>query len=155
LLQADNHLLDTKGESKKGVLTGLSVLGDTGLESSLGGVDDEDGNIGLGGSGDHVLDEITVSRGVNDGEGVLGGLELPEGDVDGDTTLTLGLEVVKDPGVLEGSLSKLSSLLLELLDGTLVNSSALVDQVSGGGGLSGIDVADDDKTDVNLLFSHG
>jgi hypothetical protein len=25
--------------------------------------------------------------------------------------------------------------------------------VSGGGGLSGIDVADDDKTDVNLLFS--
>jgi hypothetical protein len=32
---------------------------------------------------------------------VLGGLELPQGNVDGDTTLTLGLKLVKDPGVLE------------------------------------------------------
>ena len=28
---------------------------------------------------------------------VLGGLELPEGDIDGDTTLTLSLELVKHP----------------------------------------------------------
>jgi hypothetical protein len=27
----------------------------------------------------------------------LGGLELPQGDIDGDTTLTLGLELVKHP----------------------------------------------------------
>jgi hypothetical protein len=32
-----------------------------------------------------------MSRGVDDGDVVLGGLELPEGDIDGDTTLTLGL----------------------------------------------------------------
>jgi hypothetical protein len=51
-----------------------------------------------------------VARGVNDGDLVLGGLELPEGDVDGDTTLTLGLELVKNPGVLEGALTELSSL---------------------------------------------
>jgi len=130
LVAADNHLLDTEGEGKKGVLAGLSVLGDTGLESSLGGVNAENGNIGLTGSGDHVLDEITVSGGVNDGEGELGGLELPEGDVDGDSTLALGLEVVKDPGILEGSLSELGGLLLVLLNGTLVDTSALVDPVS-------------------------
>ena len=29
---------------------------------------------------------------------VFGGLELPEGDIDGDTTLTLSLELVEDPG---------------------------------------------------------
>ena len=29
---------------------------------------------------------------------LLGSLELPEGDIDGDTTLTLGLELVKNPG---------------------------------------------------------
>ena len=29
---------------------------------------------------------------------VLGGLELPEGDIDGDTTLTLSLELVEHPG---------------------------------------------------------
>ena len=45
------------------------------------------------------------------------------------------------------------SYLLELLDGTLVNSSALVDQVTGGGGLSGIDVSDDDDVDVKLLLT--
>ena len=139
LVAGNNHLLDTKGEGEEGVLTGLSVLGDSGLESSLGGVDDENGNIGLGGSGDHVLDEITVSRGINDGEGVLGGLELPEGDIDGDTALALGLEVVKDPGVLEGSLSELGGLLLELLDGTLVNTSAARQErgEEGGGGGGG------------------
>jgi hypothetical protein len=73
-----------------------------------------------------------VARGVNDGDLVLGGLELPEGDVDGDTTLTLGLELVKNPGVLERALAELSSLLLELLDGTLVDTAALVDKVAGG-----------------------
>ena len=32
------------------------------------------------------------------GDHVLGGLELPEGDIDGDTTLTLSLELVENPG---------------------------------------------------------
>jgi hypothetical protein len=42
-----------------------------------------------------------VTGGVDDGDLVTGGLELPKSNVDGDTTLTLGLEFVKDPGVLE------------------------------------------------------
>jgi hypothetical protein len=104
--------------------------------------------------GDHVLDEVTVARGVNDGDLVLGGLELPEGDVDGDTTLTLGLELVKNPGVLERALAELSSLLLELLDGTLVDTAALVDKVAGGGRLAGVDVADNDDVDVKLVLAH-
>ena len=45
--------------------------------------------------------------------------------------------------ILEGALAELSSLLLELLNGTLVDTTALVDQVSSGGGLAGIDVSDD------------
>jgi hypothetical protein len=55
---------------------------------------------------------------------------------------------------LEGTLSELSSLLLELLDGTLVDTTALVDQVTSGGGLAGIDVSDNDDVNVSLLFSH-
>ena len=47
--------------------------------------------------------------------------------------------------ILEGALSELSSLLLELLDGTLIDTTALVDQVAGSGGLSGVDVTDDWK----------
>lgn len=53
-----------------------------------------------------------MTGGVDDGDIVLRGLELPEGDVDGDTTLTLSLELVKDPGVLEGTLAELSGFLL-------------------------------------------
>ena len=108
----------------------------------------------LGGSGDHVLDEVTMSGGVDDGDVVLGGLELPESDVDGDTTLTLGLQFVQHPGVLERALAGLLGLLLELLDGPLVDTSALVDQVTSGGGLAGVDVPDDDNVDVSLFLTH-
>ena len=49
--------------------------------------------------------------------------------------------------VLERALAELSSLLLELLDGTLVDTTALVDKVTGGRRLAGVDVTDDwDKT---------
>jgi hypothetical protein len=66
----------------------------------------------------------------NDGNLILRGLELPESDIDGDTTLTLGLELVKNPSVLEGTLTEFGGFLLELLNGTLVNTTALVDQVT-------------------------
>ena len=97
------------------------------------------------------------------GDHVFGSLELPEGNIDSDTTLTLGLQLVQDPGygqsrlsgrsrtdgqryrrtILEGALAELSGFLLELFDGTLIDTTALVDQVSSGGGLSRIDVSDD------------
>jgi len=154
LVACNNHLLDSKSVSEESVLTGLSILGDTSLESTLGRVDNENGNISLGGSSNHVLDEITVSRSVNDGEGVLWGLELPEGDINGDTTLALGLEVVKNPSILEGTLSELGGFLLVFLDGTLVDTSALVDHVTSSGGLTGIDMANDDQRNVNLFLSH-
>ena len=67
----------------------------TSLETTRGGVDDEHGTVSLGGSCDHVLDEITMSGGINDCAVVLGGLELPQGDIDGDTTLALSLQFVQ------------------------------------------------------------
>jgi len=133
LVQGDDHLLDTKSEGEESVLLGLAFRSPATLETTGGGVDNQDGNIGLGGTSDHVLDEITVAGGINDSELELGGLELPEGDIDGDTTLTLGLEVIKDPGVLEGGFAHIGSLLFVLLDGTLINATALVDQVTSGG----------------------
>lgn len=39
-----------------------------GFELTLSGGDDEEGNIGLRGTSDHVLDEVTVAWGVDDGE---------------------------------------------------------------------------------------
>merc|ERR1719278_2475581 len=141
-----------KGVGEQGVVTGLAVLGDTGLELTSTGRNDENTAIGLRSSSDHFLDEIPVAGGVDDGDIVLVGLKLPESDVDGDTTLTLGLQLVQHPGVLEGALTGLLGLLLELLDGPLVDATALVDQMAGGGGLAGVDMTDDHDVDVNLIL---
>ena len=89
LVDSDDELLDTEGESQESVLTGLAVLGDTGLELTDTSGDDENGAIGLGGTGDHVLDEITVTGGVDDRDVVFVRLELPQGDIDGDTLISL------------------------------------------------------------------
>ena len=110
------------------MLTSLAVLGDTGFELADTSSNDQDGAIGLGGSRDHVLDEITVTGGVDDGDAILEiklstlilnqietnlvGLELPQGNIDGDTALTLGLELVQNPGVLEGTCVTVLSTIL-------------------------------------------
>ena len=155
LVAAADHLLHSKSESKEGVLTGLAILGDTSLKTTSGGVNDENSTVSLGGTGDHVLDEVTVTRGINDGAVVLGGLELPQGNINGDTPLTLGLQLVKHPGVLERPLVHLSGFLLEPLDHTLVNTSKLVDQMASGGRLARVDMANDHDVDVSLLLTHG
>ncbi len=51
--------------------------------------------------------------------------------------------------------SYLLGLLLELLDGPLVNAATLVDQMASGGRLARVDVANDHNVDVDLLLSHG
>ena len=60
-----------------------------------------DSRVATGDAGEHT----------NNGDIVLGSLKLPQGNVDGDTTLTLGLELVKNPGILEGALTELSGFL--------------------------------------------
>merc|ERR1712004_652237 len=117
LVDTNDQLLDAQSVSQKGVFTGLTVLGDTGLEFTNTGGDDQYTAIGLRGSSDHVLDEIPVAGGINDGDVVLGGFEL--------------------------------------LDGTFVDSTALVDQVTGGGRLTRVDVADDHDVNMDFFLRHG
>ncbi len=45
--------------------------------------------------------------------------------------------------IFEGTLAELSSLLLELFNGTLIDTTTFVDKMSGSGRLAGIDVSDD------------
>ena len=155
LVTAANHLLHSKSESNESMLVGLAILGDTSFITTSGGIKDKDGTVSLGGTGDHVLDEVTVSRGINDSAVVLAGLELRQGDIDGDTPLTLSLELVEHPCVLDGLLVHNGSLFLKLLHHMLVNTSKLVDQVASGGRLARADVANDHNVDVTLLLTHG
>lgn len=57
-IEGDNKLSDTEGEGEESVLSGLAVLGDTSLELTNTGSDDEDGAIGLRCTSNHVCKRI-------------------------------------------------------------------------------------------------
>jgi hypothetical protein len=123
LVDSNDELSDTEGEGEERMLTSLALLGDTSLELTLTTGNDENSTISLGGTGDHVFDEVTMARGVNDlyneiesvgviivgtrvagskkikthSDHVLRSLELPESDIDCDTTFTFGLQLIEDP----------------------------------------------------------
>ena len=48
LVASNDELLDTKGVGEEGVLPGLAVLGDTGLELTSSGGNDENSAVSLG-----------------------------------------------------------------------------------------------------------
>ena len=48
-----------------------------------------------------------MTGGVDDGDIKLGGLEFPKSNVNGDSTLTLSLQFVENPSVLERTLSNI------------------------------------------------
>ena len=64
LVDGNDELLDTEGVGEQSVLTSLAILGDTSLELTSTGGNDENSAIGLGSTSDHVLDEITMTGGV-------------------------------------------------------------------------------------------
>jgi len=143
LVHTDDQLLDTEQVEETSVLTGLSLnftglvvtLLDGGGEVTVGG-DHEETDISLGGSGDHVLDEITVTGGIDDGVVPSVGEELLGGAGDGDTTGTLFLLTVHVESESEGRLSESIGFLLELLHFTLGDTTELEEETSSGGGLS-------------------
>jgi hypothetical protein len=57
-----------------------------------------------------------------------------------------------DRGKVGRAIEENETNLLELLDGSLVDTTALVDQVTGSGRLARVDVADDDDVKVSLLL---
>jgi len=145
ILLMDDHVVDTKGPGKEGVLLGLR-------HDTVGGGDDENGSVGLAGTGDHVLNEVPVARSVDDGDVPVRGLELGMSDVNCDTALPLLLKPVHDPSELEGL--TLLTHLLELLDDVLRNVLAVEQEPSDGGTLTVVDVSDKDNINVWLLLSH-
>jgi hypothetical protein len=100
----------------------------------------EEADISLSGTGNHVLDEISVTRGINDGVMPLVSEELLGGARDGNTTLTLLLLAIHVESEGEGLLTEGSGLFLQLLQLTLRDTSELEQEASGGGGLAGIDM---------------
>mmetsp|Transcript_115941 Transcript_115941/g.328109 ORF Transcript_115941/g.328109 Transcript_115941/m.328109 type:complete len:489 (+) Transcript_115941:80-1546(+) len=104
---------------------------------------------------DHVLDEITVPGGVDDGVVPLRGEEFLRRASDGHTTLALLLLPIHVEGEGEGALAQTLSLRLQLFQLALWNAAELEEQPARRCALAAIDVAADHDREVLLLGRHG
>ena len=147
LVDCNDDLVDTKSLGQENVFLGL-------LHRALGSGHDDDCCISLGCTGDHVLDEVTVTRAVHDGKRVLRSLEFLVGDIDGDTSLTLFLEGVHYPGELEGSLTLGFCFLLVCVKNVLLYDTGLEKDTTDSGGLTVVNVTDNGKVHVGLFCCH-
>merc|ERR1719407_412416 len=111
----------------------------------------DDRNVGLSRTGDHVLDEVTVTRGIDDGVVPLLSEELLRRARDRHATLALLLLAVHEKSEGEGTLAKTLGLLLQLLELTLRETAELEEQASGRRRLAAVDVAADHNREVLLL----
>ena len=103
------------------MLTGLPVLGDTGFKFTNTSRNNQDSTVSLGCACNRVFDEVSVSWGINDGNIVLAGLKLPQGDINGDTMLTFSFQFVQTQAYLKepfpisaASFSNFSIVLLSI-----------------------------------------
>ncbi len=135
LVDGDDELVDAQGPGQEHVLLGL-------LHDAIRRCDDEDCCICLRCAGDHVLDEVSVTRTVHDGEVEFVGVEPSVSDIDGYASLTFFLERVHDPCELEGCLTLGFCLLPVLLDDMRRYGAGLEQQPADKGGLAVVDMSD-------------
>lgn len=161
LVDSDKNLFDTKEVQETGMLTSLSFfhsklgvgLGNSGFETTLLGRHQQHAYISGGGTGDHVLDVILVTRGIDDSVMVLLGEELLGVTLDGNTTLAFFLASIKVVSETERTLTLFFGKGLQLGHLTLGDSTHLENQMTASGRLSGIDVTADDKGQM-LFIRH-
>lgn len=94
------------------MLFGLAF--ETGLEAIFLRVNNEDGEVGLGHSGNHIGDEVSVTRSVEDGKACLLGFERHSGDVDRYAAVSLFVCLVHEPRKGERRFSDRLCLLPQL-----------------------------------------
>jgi len=65
LIDRNDELAHSKGERQKGVLTGLTVLGNTGFKFTSTAGNNKNSTVGLRCTSNHVFDKITVAGRIN------------------------------------------------------------------------------------------
>ncbi len=146
LVNADNQLLDSESVGQQEVLASLSLIGDTGLELSFGGCDDEDSAVCLRSPRDHILDEIPMPRRIDNSNPILRSLKLPQRDINSDPPLPGSLDPIHEPRILECTHIGIIGLFLQFLKHSFLEATTQIDEVSRCGGFSSIDVTDYDDT---------
>ena len=123
-VDGDDDALDAHAADEQGVFFGLAF--EAGFEVAGAGVDDEDGEVGLAGTGDHVRDEVSVARSVKNGEAGGFGFEFVHGDVDGHTSVPLLCTLIEHPRKSERSFAKSFGLFAISIQCPLINHLKIV-----------------------------
>ena len=118
------------------------------LLHSLRRVDDQQGRLGAGRAGDHVLQELDVAGSIQDEVGPPGCLEEDPRGIDGDPLGLFVLQGVEEEGVLERLRAALAGRP-NLLQLALGQRMGVGQQPADDRALAVVDVADDD--DVHPL----
>src|SRR2546425_119736 len=147
LVDCDDELLPAQRSREEDVFLRLRL-------DALRPADDEDRGVRLGRARDHVLDEVSVARGVDDREVVLVRVKALVRDVDREAALPLLLDLVHDEGELEGGLAHLLGELLQILQFVRVDVPGIVEDPADGRRLPVVDVADEHEVEV-WLGGHG
>lgn len=134
------------------------------------------GSLYLGCAGDHILDKVAMPRSIDDGDGKLLSLKLQQRDVDSNTTLPFGFQLVQNPSELERALAHLKKnkvrgltrtrfryyeinpdlgcSFFKLLKGPGVHAAALIEQMASGCRLATIYVADNNNIYMDAVLRH-
>ena len=104
------HLVDEHGDLADAQQVQQVAVAAGVLLDAFVGVDQQQRGFGVGGAGDHVLEELLVAGRVDDDVLAFGRLEPDLRGVDGDVLVALGLEGVHEVGPLEGHAAALGDL---------------------------------------------
>ncbi len=147
LVHRQHDVADAQQRRDIGVAAGLG-------QHALARIDQDDGEIGVGGAGRHVAGILFMARRVGDDEFALVGGEEAIGDIDGDALLALGLQPVhqqREIDVLAGG-AEFPEVLLQRGQVVLEQQLGVVEQPPDQGGLAVIDAAAGEKAQQRFFF---
>lgn len=134
LVDRHNDVLDPEKVGDEGVTLGL-------LDHPFSGVDENDGQIGGRGAGDHVAGVLQVAGGVRDDELTLGRGEITVSDIDGDPLLALGLETIGEEGEVDVFIALLAGRFLDGFELIFEDRLGVIEKATDESGLAVIDGA--------------
>ena len=121
---------------------------------ALARVDQDDGQVGGGGAGDHVAGILFMAGRIGDDELALLGGEEAIGDVDGDALFALGGEAIDQQGEVDLAALRADALAIGLQRFELILEDHLriIEQSPDQGGLAVIDAAAGDEAQHGLVL---
>ncbi len=147
LVHRQHHMADADQLHQEAVPAGLG-------QHALARVDQDDGQVGGRGAGDHVAGVLFVARRVGDDELALVGGEEPVGDIDGDALFALGRQAVHQQGEVDLAALGADALGVRLQRGQLILEDHLgvVEQAADQGGLAVVHRAAGDEAQQGLVL---